>query len=317
MLVSVTVDTRVKPLSARSGWRRWRDHLLQHEGLNFALTNRVPRVLLTHLMGWYSRIDSPRLTRLSVAVWRCFTELDLSDAAPGSYRSLRDVFTRALRPGARPFDPSPDVLCSPCDAIVGACGPVAGTVVWQAKGMPYRLEELMGEDAARRHANGHFVTLRLTSAMYHRFHAPAELRLCGIRYFHGDVFNVNPPALKRIERLFCRNERALIEATLADGERIALVPVAAVLVASIRLHAVDVTLHLRWRGPTDIPCDAHVARGEELGWFEHGSTLIMFVPGGWALADGVGTGTVVRAGQALWQRPVPPTRSAPAPLPGP
>ncbi|MGQ9724083.1 MAG: archaetidylserine decarboxylase [Tepidimonas sp.] len=284
------------------GWRRWLGRVLHPESLNYALTNHVPRVLLTHLMGRYSRIESPTLTRLSLAVWRCFADLDLSDAAPGHYRSLRDVFTRALRPGSRPFDPDPAVLCSPCDAIVGACGAVEGTSAWQAKGMPYRLEDLMGAEAARRYANARFATLRLTSAMYHRFHAPADMRMHTVRYFRGDVFNVNPPALKRIERLFCRNERALIEATLTEGEEIALVPVAAILVASIRLHAVDATLSLRWRGPHDIACDAHVARGQELGWFEHGSTIIMFVPPSWTLADGIASGQRVRAGQALWRR---------------
>ncbi|WP_334133538.1 archaetidylserine decarboxylase [Tepidimonas sp.] len=291
-------------MSAR--WRRWRDRVLLQEDLNFLLTNRVPRIALTRLMGWYSRIDSPRLTRVSVALWRLFTELDLSDAAPGPYRSLRDVFTRALRPGARPFDPDPDVLCSPCDAIVGANGSVQGTTAWQAKGFPYRLQDLMGESAAARFANGRFVTLRLTSAMYHRFHAPSDVRLRHVTYFSGDTWNVNPIALRRIERLFCRNERAVLLTELPDGTPMAIVAVAAILVASIRLHALDVTLHLRYRGPNEIPCDVALPRGAELGWFEHGSTLILFVPPTFALVEGIDTGTRVRAGQALWRR-VPPT----------
>ncbi len=295
-------DTPVKPEPAPAGWRAWRDRVLQHEPLNYALTNHVPRVALTLLMGRLSRIDSPAFTRLALAVWRLFADLNLSDAAPADYRSLRDVFTRALRDGARPFDPDPDVLCSPCDANVGACGDVHGTTVWQAKGMPYRLEDLIGPEAAAVHANGRFVTLRLTSTMYHRFHAPADLHVRRVRYVSGDVFNVNPPALRRIPALFCRNERALIEATLPDGSPIALVPVAAILVASIRLHFLDVTLHLRWRGPHELLCDAHLSRGQEMGWFEHGSTIILFVPAHWRLADGIEPGRTIRAGQALWRR---------------
>ncbi|WP_246098841.1 archaetidylserine decarboxylase [Tepidimonas thermarum] len=288
--------------SGRRGWRRWRDRLWAHDTLNYWLSRHVPRAALTHLMGWYSRIDNPVLTRLALALWRRCADLDLSEAAPAEYRSLRDVFTRALRPGARPFDPDPTVLCSPCDAIVGACGDVHGTTVWQAKGMPYRLEELMGADAAARHANGRYVTLRLTPTMYHRFHAPADWHVHRVRYVSGDVFNVNPPALRRIPRLFCRNERALIEGTLTDGSPIALVPVAAILVASIRLHFLDVTLHLRWRGAHELPCDAHLPRGQELGWFEHGSTILFFVPAHWRLADGIEPGHTIRAGQALWRR---------------
>jgi phosphatidylserine decarboxylase len=83
------------------------------------------------------------------------------------------------------------------------------------------------------------------------------------------------------------------------GHPIALVPVAAILVASIRLHALDVLLHLRWRGPHEIPCSDRHAKGDELGWFEHGSTIIVFVPAGFTLAPGIEPGARIRMGQAL------------------
>ena len=149
---------------------------------------------------------------------------------------------------------------------------------------------------------GSYVTLRLTSAMYHRFHAPADGRLQHVSYLSGDTWNVNPIALARVQRLFCRNERAVLRLRLDDGTPLALVPVAAVLVASIRLHALDVLLHLRWPGPNEMPCDAALCRGQELGWFEHGSTILVFTPAGFALASGIGPGTRVRMGQALLRR---------------
>lgn len=272
------------------------------EDLNFLLTNRVPRIALTHAMGWYSKLQSPWLTRLSIAVWRWFTPLDLSEAEHTRFNSLHDCFTRRLKPGARPFDASEDVLCSPSDGIVGACGRIEGTRVWQAKGFPYTLQDLLGsEELAQRYANGHYVTLRLTSAMYHRFHAPADLTVDRVTYISGDTWNVNPIALKRVERLFCKNERAVIEARLKGcNAPVALVPVAAILVASIRLHFIDVLLHLRYRGPNVMPCQAQAHKGEELGWFEHGSTIIMLVPQGFELAPGLGTGSPIRAGQPLW-----------------
>jgi phosphatidylserine decarboxylase len=274
--------------------------LWQQEDLNFLLTNRVPRIALTHLMGWYSQIRSPWLTRLSIAVWRLFTELDLSDAKQQRFDSLHACFTRELRPGARRIDLDPGVLASPCDAIVGACGPVQETQLFQAKGMPYALDELFaGHPIAAEFRDGQYATLRLTSAMYHRFHAPHDGRLQDIRYVSGDTWNVNPIALKRIERLFCRNERVVIPLQLDRGPRIALVPVAAILVASIRLHALDVLLHLRYRGPNRLPCDARVAKGQELGWFQHGSTIVVFAPPGFRLAPGIATGTRIRMGQAL------------------
>ena len=279
--------------------------LLLQEDLNFLLTNRVPRKLLTHLMGWYSQIRSPALTRLSIAVWRLFTELDLSDARQQRFASLHECFTRELLPGARPFDADPALLCSPSDGIVGACGRVEGTTVFQAKGFPYTLEELFGptQDISP-FRDGSYLTLRLTSSMYHRFHAPHDARIEHVTYLSGDTWNVNPIALSRVERLFCRNERAVLRARLAQGGHpIALVPVAAILVASIRLHFLDVLLHLRWRGPNEMPCDATVSKGQELGWFQHGSTIIVFAPKGFALLDGIAPGTRVRAGQALMSLP--------------
>jgi phosphatidylserine decarboxylase len=281
--------------------------IFQQEDLNFLLTNRVPRILLTRLMGRFSRIESRCLARASIAVWRLFTDLDLSEAKQQRFASLHDCFTRELVEGARPIAAEPDVLSSPCDAIVGACGEVAGTRVFQAKGFPYQIGELFGpsQDTVPFH-DGVYVTLRLTSAMYHRFHAPHDGRIEHVTYLSGDTWNVDPIALARVERLFCRNERAVLRLRLArGGHRLVIVPVAAILVASLRLHFLDVLLHLRYRGPNEMPCDTAVAKGQELGWFEHGSTIIVFAPRGFVLAEGIRSGTVIRMGQPLMRLPAP------------
>ena len=281
----------------------WRDRLLQHDGLNFALTNRVPRLALTHLVGWLSHIEHPVLAKVLIAIWRAFSDLDLSEAKPQRYRSMHACFTRELREGARPFDPRPDVLASPSDAIVGACGTVSEGLLLQAKGMPYALSDLLGHDsAAAPFMNGQYVSLRLTSSMYHRFHAPCDLGVDEVIYFSGDAWNVNPPALARVPGLYTKNERAWIRCRLDDGTPLALVPVAAILVASIRLHFANVLLHLRYRGPNRIACSAELKRGEEMGWFEHGSTIIVFTPPGFELAPGIQAGTRLLAGQALLRR---------------
>ena len=275
--------------------------IVQNEDLNFLLTNRVPRIALTRFMGWFSQIRSPLLARASIAVWRLFTDLDLSDARQQRFDSLHDCFTRQLVAGARPVDPDPAVLASPSDAIVGECGAVRGRQVFQAKGFPYQMDELFGpEQDVSDFEDGVFVTLRLTSAMYHRFHAPQDCVVEQVHYLSGDTWNVNPIALKRVERLFCRNERAVLRGRLsASGQPFALVPVAAILVASIRLHFLDVLLHLRYRGPHHIPCQARFAKGEEMGYFQHGSTIIVFAPQGFALAPGIAPGVRIRAGEGL------------------
>lgn len=149
------------------------------EQLNFLLTNRLPRRWLTLFVGWFSRLESPTLTRISIAVWQCFADdLRLQDAPSHHFRSLQECFTRRLKPELRPVDNRSEVVTSPCDAIVGACGRIDGSRLFQAKGFPYTLEDLIPDaELAARYRNGHFVTLRLKSSMYHRFHAPVNCRI--------------------------------------------------------------------------------------------------------------------------------------------
>ena len=140
--------------------------------------------------------------------------------------------------------------------------------------------------------------------MYHRFHAPHDIAIDRVNYISGDTWNVNPIALQRIERLFCRNERAVIHARLArQGHRVALVPVAAILVASIRLHFANVLLYLRYAGANRIDCDALASKGQELGWFEHGATVIVLAPRGFTLREGVQHGRHIAMGNALMRLP--------------
>jgi phosphatidylserine decarboxylase len=280
--------------------RQWL-RIFEQEDINFLLTNRIPRRALTRFMGWFSKIEQPLIRDLSIGVWRLFAGLDLSEAKSSYFRSMHACFIRELKEGARPFEPDPNILASPCDAIVGACGNIADTELYQIKGFPYSLQDLFAEDdLVAAHRNGQFVTLRLTAAMYHRFHAPHDCRIERVTYISGDTWNVNPIALKRIEKLFCKNERATIRTTLtATGHSVTLVPVAAVLVASIRLHFLDVLLHMRYRGANVMPCDVLVKKGEELGWFQHGSTIIVFAPSGFSLCDNVKEGAAIKAGQPL------------------
>ncbi|MBK9441918.1 MAG: phosphatidylserine decarboxylase [Comamonadaceae bacterium] len=279
--------------------------MLGHEDLNFLLTNRLPRNTLTRFLGWFSKIEQAWVRDASIATWQFFTDLDLSEAKKSRFTSMHDCFTRELKPGARPLDASPDVMISPVDAIVGAHGPIEGTRVFQAKGFPYTLQDLIGPyEGVDDWRDGTFVTLRLTSSMYHRFHAPYDCLVERVRYFSGDTWNVNPIALKRVEKLFCKNERAFIRTSLQGtggcaGQRVALVPVAAILVASIRLHWLDVLLHLRYHGPHEVACDARFVKGQEMGWFQHGSTVIVLAPKGFTLMDELNEGMHVRMGQAL------------------
>jgi phosphatidylserine decarboxylase len=278
--------------------------LTQQEDLNFLLTNRIPRAALTRFVGWFSKIEQPLIRDLSIACWRLFSDLDLSEARKTDFKSLHDCFTRELRPGLRPFDPDPSVVASPCDAIIGAFGKIADSELFQIKGAPYSLLDLLGDpELVVAHRNGRFVTLRLTSSMYHRFHAPSDCRIERVTFIHGDTWNVNPIALKRVEGLFCKNQRAVLQTHLSTGEALTLVPVAAILVASIRLNFLDVLLNAQTKGPVVFPCDTSVRKGDELGWFEHGSTIIVLAPDHFEFCDNVSDQVRIRAGEPLMRKP--------------
>ncbi len=287
-------------MTARSAIAR----IVAQEDINFLLTNRIPRRLATQFMGWFSKIEQPLVRDVSIALWRLFSDLDLSEAKKDSFRSMHDCFVRALREGARPVVADPAIITSPSDAIVGACGRIAGTELLQIKGFPYTLRDLVqSSDLVETYRDGYYVTLRLTAGMYHRFHAPYDCRVEQVAYLSGDTWNVNPIALKRVEKLFCKNERAVIRTRLGTGDLLTLVPVAAILVASIRLHCLDVPGTLRHLGSRPVACNTAYKKGEEMGWFEHGSTIIVLAPKGFALANGIATGHRLRMGEPLLRLP--------------
>jgi phosphatidylserine decarboxylase len=278
--------------------------LTQQEDLNFLLTNRIPRAAVTRFMGWFSQIENRIVCAASIACWRLFSDLDLTEAKKTEFKSLHDCFTRELKDGLRPFDQDPFIVASPSDAIIGAHGAIEDTELFQIKGANYSLKDLLGDDRlVDAHRNGRFVTLRLTSSMYHRFHAPADFAIERVTFISGDTWNVNPIALKRVEKLFCKNERAVIETRLGSGEALTLVPVAAILVASLRLHCIDRTLNAQTLGPSVFPCDVEVHKGDELGWFEHGSTIIVLTPDRFEFCDNVREGARIKAGQPLLRKP--------------
>jgi phosphatidylserine decarboxylase len=280
------------------------DRVFQHERLNFVLTNRIPRRLATLFMGWFSRLEHPFVGNTSIAVWKFFApDLNLEEARKTEFTSLHDCFVRELKPGARPIDQTPGTLVSPCDAIVGASGRLRGVELIQAKGFPYTIEDLMGDaQLGATFQDGSYVTLRLTSTMYHHFHAPYDCEVEDVTYISGDTWNVNPIALRRVERLFCKNERAIVPIRLKGSrERLTLVPVAAILVASIHFEFLDVALNLKYRGPNRLACRASFRRGDEMGHFRHGSTIIAFGTDGLDLCEGVREGHVIRMGQPLFR----------------
>lgn len=275
------------------------DWIARTDVLSFHLTNRIPRRLATRVARWFSGIEQPIVARLSIGALAFFAgDLHLDEASTTEFRSLRDCFTRRLKPDARPIDATPGVLVSPCDGVIVASGRIIESTLIQAKGRHYTLEELLADRSlVERYRNGWFVTVRLTAAMYHRFHAPANGTIDTVQLIPGDVWNVNPATLARVDRVYCRNTRAVIPIALGAGEsEMTLVPVGAVLVSSIRLALLDRSLR-----PGSNPCAARVSRGQELGYFEHGSTIVALTTPDVVPEPDVSAGVVTRVGRALWR----------------
>jgi phosphatidylserine decarboxylase len=279
------------------------DRVSHSDRVNFVLTNCIPRRLATTFIGWFVRIEQPFVRDLSLRIWRLFSDLDLSDSAETRFASLHACFTRRLRDGARPFPADPAIVAAPCDAIVGACGNVTDGKLLQVKGFSYRLGDLLDDGAhAASFAGGSYVTMRLTASMYHRFHAPHDCVVTAVTHIFGDVWNVNPSTLRRVRELYCRNERAVVQTRLsATGHAVTLVPVAAILVAGIRLEFLDMPKGPARKTRWSTACHAALQKGDEMGWFEHGSTIIVIASEGLSICAGITEGNTIRAGQALFQ----------------
>jgi phosphatidylserine decarboxylase len=277
----------------------WRDEVL------FLATNRIPRQALSQAMGTLSKIESPLLARVALSVWRIFDgDFRLDEAKKRDFRSIHDIFTRELRDGVRPVDQQEGVIVSPCDALVGEHGEIDDGRAYQAKGFPYRIADLLpSQSLVEKYRDGVFVTLRLKSSMYHRFHSPTDCTISDVFYITGDRWNVHPPALKKIEGLYCKNERAVIECLgETSGPDVCIVAVAAILVSSIRIHCLSPSQRADHPGCHHFPVNSTANRGTELGYFEHGSTIVLFAPEGWQVTSDISLGGRVSMGQALLQR---------------
>ena len=175
------------------------------EDVNFLLTNCVPRRLLTQFIGWFSRIEQPLIRDFSIAVWQFFSGPRFREAKQTQFRSMHHCFIRELKEGARPIDLAAGHFGQSVRCDRRCLRDNFRHCVVSGQGLSLHARRPLGDrDLVEAHRNGRYVTLRLTSSMYHRFHAPHDGRINKAIYISGDTWNVNPIALKRIERLFCK-----------------------------------------------------------------------------------------------------------------
>jgi phosphatidylserine decarboxylase len=264
----------------------------------------LPQHTLSRLVFVAARVRTPWFKNLLTRAFLACFALDMSEALqsdPYRYATFNELFTRALKPGARPIAAGADLIVAPVDGTVSECGEIEGDRVLQAKGRTYTLDDLLARQSwASRFEGGAFATLYLAPHDYHRIHMPLDGRLLDTVYVPGRLFSVNAAAAQHVPRLFARNERVL---TLFEGARgaFALVLVGALNVGSIStVWAGDITPAGRRRLTRVASPALELRKGEEMGRFNMGSTVILLLePGHAQWLSTLRAGAPVRLGQGL------------------
>ncbi len=267
-----------------------------------------PKKLGSRVVGWAATRPLPRSWReplLGRFAWHYGIDLAEAERPLADYPSLQVLFTRRLKPGLRPQEAAvPGFVNSPVDGRLIASGRIEAGLAIQAKGLPYRLSELLKHDpAAARFEGGQFLTLYLSPRDYHRIHVPLQGQVSAVSRVEGELWPVNDASTGHVPRLYERNRRASWTA-LGTGPCEGL-EVAAVLVGAT--HVGGVVIDARWLGGRTLPKDGGLAvdglpcaAGEDLGTFEFGSTVVLLIGGPKAASWSPGrTEGDVRMGQRL------------------
>ena len=271
------------------------------------LQHIVPQHLLSRCTGWLAELEHPSwLKDWVIGLFIGRFKVDMSEALepdPKKYPNFNAFFTRPLKEGARPVADA-DVVC-PADGAISQLGDIIDGRIFQAKRQDYSCVELLGGDPewAATFAGGSFATIYLSPRDYHRVHMPMAGKLLGTTYVPGDLYSVNGVTAENVERLFARNERMVCYFETAVG------PMAMILVGAMVVAGIETV----WSGqvapapktPTSVgfqhlPEAVALEKGEEMGRFKLGSTVILLFPEGAVEWDGrYEAGAATRLGESL------------------
>ena len=249
-----------------------------------ALQRVLPKHFLSRLIARAAESKQPWLKNMLISRAIKAFNINMQEAASDNlddYENFNAFFTRALKPGVRPIDKGQTSIVSPADGAISQAGPISKNRILQAKGIDYSVSRLLGDSSqARFYQDGNFATIYLSPKDYHRVHMPAAGKLLSSRYIPGELFSVNDKTAQALPGLFARNERLVCEFESPELGRFSLIFVGAMLVAGIETQ---------WSGfeqpgpgtvrETDHCSDAlQYAKGDEIGRFKFGSTVILLFP---------------------------------------
>lgn len=250
----------------------------------------LPRTTISRVAGRAADLQWPAPLRDFVLDAYCKAyQVDLSEAAAAreTYASFDAFFTRALKDGARPIHAERNVAVSPADGVVASFGDIDSESTFRVKGRPYKLVELLGDQAeADRFQGGKGCVVYLSPRDYHRVHVPCEGTLSRVNSLPGDYFPVNDFGVQNIPQLFIRNRRVACLLDTPEHGRVAVILVAAMVVGRITVQGIDE----RDVPVGEWPMGREVTRGEELGRFHLGSTAVVLFEKGaqasWCVPEG-------------------------------
>lgn len=266
----------------------------------------LPKHLISRLLGFVAEAKAGALTQFLIKSFIKAFKVDMSEAEyehPSRYESFNEFFTRPLKPGIRPIVEDPNLLCQPVDGTISQLGKIEGDDVFQAKGHTFSLTALLGgkPELAEPFVNGSFATIYLAPKDYHRIHMPIDGKLVDSLHVPGELFSVNPLTAQNVPQLFARNER-LVTIFETEVGKVAMVLVGATVVASIEtVWAQTITpptckIVRHWQHNHS---DISLQKGEEMGRFKLGSTVILCFEPGRIEFESMQAGDITRLGRAF------------------
>ncbi|MFN3234361.1 MAG: archaetidylserine decarboxylase [Gammaproteobacteria bacterium] len=270
----------------------------------------LPHRLVTNICGFLARVRVPLLKNRFIQLYKKIYHVDMSEALEQSndaYDCLESFFIRKLKPESRPIDDNPKVIISPADGAISEMGKINENLIIQAKKHDYSLEALLANDhgAAKLLNNGEFATIYLAPKDYHRVHMPLDGMLEKMIYVPGKLFSVSPLTAENIPNLFARNERVISIFNTEVG-KVAIILVGAMIVGSVTTSWSGRVMPSRFNTPQTTNYSQEniwIRKGEEMGYFSFGSTVIMLFPqNALEWSSDLKAGSVVRMGQAMAQR---------------